>query len=465
MTASGDDRRSRSDRPRADEGSDARVVDHATGHWTGVGAVAFVFGGLGIVLREPGLLLAGVVGAVFAGYARSAEPLAVRESGEPTLSIRRQLDDDAPDPGDEVTVTVEIRNEGAGVLTDVRVVDGVPPALDVTDDTPRHGAVLRPGNGVTYAYTVTATRGEHDWQPAQVTVADPSGAIERETTVDAQTTLSCSLPALSSEQLPLRGLTTQYVGRVDTDEGGSGVEFFSTREYRSSDPLSRIDWRRHAKTGELGTLEYRQERAATVMLVIDTRQAAYRAPEPGAYHAVERSVDAANRIFAALLDTGDRVGVTTFGPASEDCWLSPGTGDEHRAHGRALLNSHPALSPIPPEEGLYETIRDDRREQLKDRQVTQLRRRLPPDTQVFVLSPCCDDYVPTVARRLDAYGHLVTVVSPDPTTDDTPYRELAHMERTDRLDALRGQGVRVLDWRGGESFAAALARAQARWSA
>ncbi|ACV11349.1 conserved repeat domain protein [Halorhabdus utahensis DSM 12940] len=469
MTASGDDapdRRQRADRGRAGH-VEAGVVDHRTGHWTGVGAVAFVFGGLGIALREPALLLAGVVGAVFTGYARSAEPIPVRdpETGEPALSIRRRLEPDAPEPGEDVTVTVELRNEGAGVLTDVRIVDGVPPALDVTDGTPRHGAVLRPDEGVTYAYTVTATRGEHDWRPAQITVADPSGAVERETTVDAPTTLSCSLPALTSEQLPLRGLTTPYVGRVDTDEGGSGVEFFSTREYRSSDPLSRIDWRRHAKTGELGTLEYREERAATVMLVIDTRQAAYRAPEPGAYHAVERSVDAANRVFAALLDTGDRVGVTTLGPASEECWLSPGAGDEHRAHGRALLNSHPALSPIPPDEGLFETIRDDRREQLKDRQVTRLRRRLSADTQVFVFSPCCDGYVPTVARRLDAHGQLVTVLSPDPTTDDTPIRELASMERADRLDGLRGEGIRVLDWRDGESFAAALARAQARWSA
>jgi len=443
------------------------VIDHLTDHWTGVGAVAFILSGVGVVLREPGLVLSGIVGVVFAGYAGTAAPLRVRdpESGESTLSIRRRLDDAPPDPGDEVTVTVEIRNESTGILPDVRIVDGVPPELEVTDGSPRHGAVLRPGQSVTYSYAVTATRGEHDWQPAQVTVADPSGAVERETIVDTSTTLACSLPALSSDQLPLRGLTTQYTGRVDTNVGGSGVEFFSTREYRSSDPLSRIDWRRHAKTGELGTLEYREERAATVMLVLDTRKAAYRAPKPGDYHAVERSVDAANRIFAALLETGDRVGVTTFGPSADECWLSPGTGDEHRAHGRALLNSHPALSPLPPEDGLYETFHADRREELKEQRITHLHHRLSSETQVFLFSPCCDDYIPEVARQLDAYGHFVTVLSPDPTTDDTPLHELAQMERDDRLDALRQKGIRVIDWNTSETFAAALARGQARWSA
>jgi len=61
--------------------------------------------------------------------------------------------------------------------------------------------------------------------------------------------------------LPLRGLTTKYHGRVPTDVGGAGVEFHATREYRRGDPVKRIDWNRRARTGELATLELREERA------------------------------------------------------------------------------------------------------------------------------------------------------------------------------------------------------------
>lgn len=447
--------------------TEPRVVDHATDHWVHAGLLALVLGGTGVLLRSPGLVLSAIVGVTYAGYAATAGPPRVRdpESDEPALSIRRQLDDVAPNPGDEVTVTVEVRNRSGGLLPDVRVVDGVPSALEVTDGSARHGATLRPGASTVFSYSVRATRGEYEWRRAQVTVADPSGTVERETTVDTGTTLSCSLPALASEDLPLRGLTTSYTGLVDTDTGGSGVEFFSTREYRSSDPLSRIDWRRHAKTGELGTLEYREERAASVMLVLDTRRAAYLAPRPGGSHAVERSIDAANRVFSALLDTGDRVGVTTVGSSTEECWLAPGTGNEHRAHGRALLSTHPALSPVPPAKGLYETYRADRREELQERRIMRLHRRLSSETQVFLFSPCGDGYVPEVARQLDAYGHLVTVLSPDPTADDTPMDELAGMERADRLRALRQAGLRVLDWDQDELFEAALARVKTRWSA
>lgn len=447
-------------------GTDARVVDHVTGHWEHAGLLALALGGTGVLLGSAGLVLSAIVCVTFVGYAATVGAPRVHdpERGEAVLSIRRRLDDATPAPDDEVTVTVEVHNRSGGPLTDVRIVDGVPAALDVTDGSPRHGATLRPDGSTAFSYSVRATRGEYDWRPAQVTVADPSGAFERETTIDAATTLRCSLPALGSEALPLRGLTTSYTGLVETDSGGSGLEFFSTREYRASDPISRIDWRRLAKTGELGTHEYREERAASVMLVLDTRRAAYLAPKPGTAHAVERSIDAANRVFSALLDAGDRVGITAFG-SSDECWLAPGMGNDHRAHGRELLSTHPALSPIPPEMGLHDRFRPDRREELKARRIRRLHRRLSPETQVFLFSPCCDGYVPEVARQLDAHGHLVTVLSPDPTTDDTGFDDLAAMERADRLAALRREGLRVADWKRDEHFAAPLARLEARWSA
>jgi hypothetical protein len=64
---------------------------------------------------------------------------------------------------------------------------------------------------------------------------------------------------------------------------------------------------------------------------------------------------------------------------------------------------------------------------------------------------------------LDAYGHLVTVVSPDPTTADTPGHRLARVQRRNRISRLRAAGLRVVDW-GEESLAAEITRARGRWS-
>jgi uncharacterized repeat protein (TIGR01451 family) len=458
---------------RAERGDDqgansdeSSILTHATGHWTGVVAVALVLGGLGVVSRAPGLVLSGVVGAAVAGYAGALEPsLHDAETGEPAVSVRRRLAEESPEPGDPVTVGVELRNESDEYLTDVRVVDGVPDEVAVVDGSARHGAPLSPGGRTTFTYTVRATRGEHDWDPAQVTVADPSGAVEHETTVAAPTTLRCTLPVLDSERIPVGGTTAGFAGRVETDEGGPGIEFHATREYRRSDPLSRIDWGQLAKTGELATVEFREERSAVVQLVVDTRRAAYRASAPDGYHAVERGVDAAHRVFDALLDAGDRVGFETFGREREGCRLAPGAGGDHRALGRELLNVHPALSPVPPARKLHERYSPDRRETLRLERIRRIHRRLDSDTQILLVSPCCDDYPRRVARRLAAYGRDVTVVSPDPTVRDTGPHERAADERDERLSALRSAGVRVVDWEDGERFGAALARARRRWSA
>jgi len=324
----------------------ADAVD--TGHWAGIGALAFAGVALGLPFQRPGLFLVSLVGVGFAAYAR------LGDAPTPQLRVERELSETAPSPDDEVTVTVTVENEGASTLPDLRLVDGVPPGLSVVDGTARLGTALRPGKRATYSYTVTVSRGSHDWEPMTAVVRNASGSRERTREIDAETTLQC-LPELgASSALPLRGLTTPYSGRVATDVAGSGLEFHSTREYRQGDPLSRVDWNRYARSGELSTVSFREERAATVVLLIDSREEAYRAPDEETPNAVERGVDAASEAFSALLSTGDRVGLASYGP--EECWLAPATGEEHRATARRLLADHPAFSVAPAEKPFYPSI-------------------------------------------------------------------------------------------------------------
>jgi uncharacterized repeat protein (TIGR01451 family) len=418
-----------------------------TDRWTGASAVTLLFAGAAVLFdRQAGLLLAGAVGLVFAAYARGGG------TPTPSLSVERGLSDETPELGDEVRVTVTVRNEGEGTLTDLRLVDGVPSALAVSEGSPRHATALRPGKRATFSYAVPAIRGEHEWGPVRALVRNASGS--REVVAAARpeepTTVRCAPELEATAGLPLRGLTTQYTGRIATDVGGPGIEFHSTRGYRHGDPLKRVDWNRLARTGELATLEFREERAATVVLLVDAREEAYVAPEAGVANAVERSVDAASQSFSALLGGGDRVGLAAFGP--EGLWLAPGTGSDHRARAGDLLATHPALSATPSGDRFFPTLR-----------LRHLRRRLPTDAQLIVFSPLADDYMASVVRRLDAYGHLVTVVSPDPTIDDTPGHRLARTERRNRISRLWGAGVRVVDW-GDEPLATAIATAAGRWS-
>lgn len=420
------------------------MVSEETHRWQGAVALSLVAIAVGATTRVPGALVLGVFGVAVAGYARLFTPPA------PSLSVERSVSDDDPEAGDEVEVTLTVTNEGS-FLPDLRLVDGVPDTLAVVAGTPRVATALRAGKSVTVTYTVEAARGDHQFDAVDVVARDITGSYETRMAATATTTLACvpDLPAL--ESFPLREQTVQRVGRVPTSTGGSGVEFHATREYRSGDPLSRVDWKRLARDGELATVQFREERAATAVTVIDTRRVAH-VSDDGGTDAIEYSVEAAGGVASALLDAGDQVGVASLGP--HWAWLAPGLGREHRARLEELLARDRGFSVSPPERRFLGAL-----------VFRRLRKHLPDDAQVVFCSPLVDDDAGEYVRRLEASGHPVTVVSPDVTGSETLGQQFARMERAVRIRSLRAAGVRVIDWRAGDSLALAVADAERGWSA
>lgn len=415
-----------------------------TRRWRGIVAVGLSAAALGVLFKRPFVLLLSVVGVAFAAYPQLPSPPQV------ALELERSLDDDNPAHGDEVEVTVRVRNDGRGTLADLRIIDGVPPMLAVSAGTPRHAATLRPGDVTSFSYAVTAKHGTHSFEPATAIARDLPGATEVETTVAAETTIEC---VADVPEVPLRRQTRPFVGDIVTDEGGSGVEFHRAREYHPGDALTRIDWRRYARTGELATVEFRQERAAAVLLCLDTREPAYRTAATDDPHGVAYARAGAEQLLAALADTTDSVGIAALSDR-EPCWLGTGAGQDHFERARQVLSTHPALSTYPPDE----TGPDRWSEQL-----TALRRRLGAEAQVVLLSPLTDGFAVEAALTLEAAGHAVTVVSPDVTNDTTVGERLARTERRNRVYSLRESGVRVVDWNPDDPLGSVLVRAQERW--
>ncbi|MFB6164434.1 MAG: DUF58 domain-containing protein [Haloarculaceae archaeon] len=416
-----------------------------TNHWRGVVAVALLAGATGLLLERPAVLLAACVGVGYALYPR------LRGAPTVSLAVERRLSDADPDAGDAVDVTVAVTNEGSDPLYDLRLVDGVPPMLSVADGTARHGAVLRPGETTRFAYGVRAEPGTHQFRGLTAIARDLSGSTEVETTVEAggdEIAVRRSLP-----EAPVADDTDSFPGNVLTDESGTGVEFSRIREYRPGDDPGRIDWKRYARTGDLATVEYRQERTVSVLACVDARTVAYRGADGGP-HAVSYAVAAAQELLDSVWDVDERAGLAAVG--REFCWLDPGRGRDHEASARRLLLSHPALSPQPPDE----PIADDE----LAAQRRELRRRLDPGTQLFLLSPLTDEFVVDLALSLSAADRSVTVVSPDVTAGDSLGSQVADVERRNRLHRLRRGDVRVVDWETDTSLARAVVRAKRRWS-
>ncbi|UPM44424.1 DUF58 domain-containing protein [Halocatena salina] len=425
--------------PEADE-----TITRRTDRWRGISALALAVGAGGMLLRQPALLLAGGIGVCLAAYSRAASPPSV------SLAIKRTVEE--TEAGVRVTVTV--RNVGDVLLPDCSVIDGVPSGLVVTAGSPRQGTALRPDAETTFSYTLTVVPGKHSFTPPSVIARDSSASVERLTRVEpsGDSTITCAPQLEPLETSPLRTQTTRFDGRRASSTPGHGIEFYGLRAYRSGDPRSRIDWNRLAKTGELSTLQFRTRRRTAVVIVIDARKAAYLAPDANGRCAVDRSVTAAGRLFSTLLDANVSVGITALSAHPQACWLAPNRGPVHRRRGRQLLTSHPALAAV-----------NDQQERPT---VEQLCHRLPTAAQVVVLTPLCDDAISASIQQLEALGHPVTVISPDPTTVTSPGRQLVHAERALRSTRLRSAGIPVLDWQyDDESLSTAIDRLERRRSA
>lgn len=407
------------------------MIERETNRWRGVVAVAFIAAGIGIILSRPGLLLASIVGLAYSTYATTTNAPSV------SLAINRRVSTETPEPGEEVEVALEITNEGS-TLTDLRIIDGVPPRLSVTDKSPRFGTALRTGKTAEYTYTITAERGEHDFTPVTILARDQSGAIEIETTHEEPTTITC-IPSLTSMPVPfpLRAKTVHFAGPVESKSAGAGVEFHATRDYRPGDPIGRIDWNRLAKTGDLTTIEYIERHRATVVLLIDSRRSAY---VGGENHAVDRSIEAAYSVFATLLENGHRVGISALNP--KPFWLPPNTSDMHASTVRQALATNPSFSPHPANDQIVATL-----------QINELLKQIPANAQIIFFSPMTDDNVQVAAARLDSSGHRVTIISPNVTQTTTPGQRLARVERELRLEALYQRGIPVINWEQDENLA------------
>lgn len=429
----------------AESTDEGRVVSsdrRRTGRWRGIVAVALLAGAAGVLAARPLVLLMAVVGVAFAAYPR------LTGTPDPTLRVERTLSEETPDRGSGVEVTVRVTNTGRWPLSDVRIVDGVPPMLAVRDGSPRRSAFLWPGRGTEFSYVVGAEYGRHQFEPATVIARDVSGGHELEAEIEseAETVLTCTDAV---PEVPLRDRTRHDFGRLVTDDGGSGIEFHRTREYQKGDPMSRIDWKRLARTGELTTIEFREERAASVVLLIDARPSAYRASAEGEPHGLAYNLAAAEQLLTALGETRDYVGIAALG--REFCWLASGSGVEHEMAARELLAKHPTLSTFPPDEGTP----DDSEEQARE-----LRKRLASDAQVFLLSPLADEFVSSLGLSLEATNHPVTVVSPNVTSDATVGARLASVRRENRVHSLREAGIPVIDWDPDEPLGASIVHLQ-----
>lgn len=457
-----------------------------------VGLAAGLSAGLlGVLTGSATVVSAGVIGLAFAAYGYATRPPEAR------VQVAREVSNESPAPGADVTVSLTVRNASDGPLAELRVVDEPPEDLPVVDGAPAHCTSLGAGETAEFEYTVRARRGSHEFGAVDVLARNVSGTVEHRREVDLSTALSCRV---GLEELPLSPQTTPYAGRVDADAPGEGVSFHSTRQFRPSDPMHRIDWKRFAKDRELTTVQYQETRAATVVVLVDVRPEVRVTRRPGEHDAAEYCTFAAAKVAGVQLDASNRVGAALYG---QPVYLRPGAGSDQRLEIQRFLReglastedaATTADSLLDTDEVFFEDVEqraqpgatgggkaapdggdgaaapdggtswlDPTADVGEEWSLSWLTRRLPDQAQVVFCTPLLDDRAANTARQLDARGHEVTVVSPDVTTEETPGGLVTRIERRQRLQSLRAS-LRLVEWAPEEALAAAVDRSSGGWS-
>lgn len=400
---------------------------------------ALVILAVGLALREAWILAMGAVPVAFLAFS------AVSGVPDPSIEVERDVEPDRAVPGERVTVTLTVRNASEASLPDVRVVDSPPAELSVVDGDPAGAVTIPPNETEQLRYTLRASRGEHAFERPRIRLRGVAGGSyrEREPTVLGDDRLRCRLVV---EEPPTRRETATLVGAVPTATGGSGVEFHTTRHYRPGDPIGRIDWRRLARTQELATVDYREHRGVSVVIVVDCRASVDGAQSSPAGTAIDRCRYAGDRLLSAFADENHETGLTVLG-VDPMPWVAPGSVDVV-ARGRAALESvdgtltwkGPRLHRFAGDEPL----------------VDRLAGQLPTNAQLVVVTPLADELPIVLARELGVRGHGVTVLTPEPAESGGRGARLAAVERRTRWFQLRDTGAHVIDWPCEESLAVAV---------
>jgi uncharacterized protein (DUF58 family) len=155
---------------------------------------------------------------------------------------------------------------------------------------------------------------------ARVEVVARGGLLTGTATVDAAVVIVFPLTPPQSTPIPQTELLDR-LGAHLTRHVGPGVEYADIRPYVPGDQLRAVNWPVSARRGELHVTQRLTDRAADVVVLIDT----YRQPAGPATEATEKVVRGAAQVVQTALRLGDRAGIVALG-GNRPRWLGADIG-------------------------------------------------------------------------------------------------------------------------------------------
>ena len=231
----------------------------------------------------------------------------------PTIRVHGDPDSQRCFENDRARLRVWVTEEGeAPGFSAVEVT--VPPVermqLEILDSDSRHAKTV----------AATAQRWGRYFIRARVDAVARGGLLSGTATVEAAEVIVFPLTPPQSTPIPQTELLDR-LGAHLTRHVGPGVEYADIRAYVPGDQLRAVNWPVSARRGQLHVTQRLTDRAADVVVLIDT----YRQPAGPATDATERVVRGAAQVVQTALRHGDRAGIVALG-GNRPRWLGADIG-------------------------------------------------------------------------------------------------------------------------------------------
>jgi len=383
----------------------------------------------GIATRQGGFLGLAIPVMIYLALSLFYEP------ETPRLEVSRALSHDRANPGQPVTISLTLTNQGEQ-LEEVLIEDIIPPGLMILEGTANLLTVFQPGQTVTLTYTVAGPRGLYRFSTVQATARETLALFEKKVAFDTPAQLFVLPEIVKVRQVAIRPRRVGvYNGLVPARQGGPGIEFFGVREYQPGDPMRWVNARASARYDQtLFINEFEQERMVDIGLILDARQQSD--VRIGSETLFEYTIQAAATLTETFLGSGNRVGLLIYGRSLD--WTLPGYG---KIQQERILR---ALARAEQGEGrIFENF-----EYLPTR-------LFPAHSQLVLMSPLLRQD-PEMLIKLRATGYQLLIISPDPISFEQQKFamnnnaalavQIARIERALILRQLTHAGIQVVDW-------------------
>ena len=403
---------------------------------------------LGLVFQNQYMIASSAPLTLFLALARLA-------GNRPHLEI--EIERSSPKPsiyeGEVQALKVKIKNKGEN-LDLIEIVDSLPEGLHLKSGSNHQFASLRANQLFEFSYEVSAkTLGFYTIGPINLRSMDLFGLRVEERAAEVLIELKVFPKIQYVSRINVRPRRTRnWPGEIVSRRPGSGLEFYSVREYVSGDPLKRINWRASARFDDLLANQFMSELGGDTIIALDARHVSEVITAGDS--TVTYSTRAAAIIAYRLLRDRNRVGLIVVGDNLHKVYPAFGRRQFDRILTTLTRTKPGSIWEIGNLAGYLSLL-------------------FSRMTQIIVITPLLDDKAFEAVANISAKGYQTLVISPSlieiegrSVADDRVHRaarDLVRLERRTKISLLR-RHVAVVDWNIDESLSKALQEATFLWT-